>query len=358
MKSKVNWRTYLTGASASISIQGILYPMIAMVLAFLLSAVIMMMVGYNPIEAYAALWDGAFGSTNSLANTFSKSIPLMFTGLAVGFAMKGDMFNIGAEGQLHIGALTGTCVALFLPGLPKLLLIPLVLLGGFIGGMIWGGMIGAIKIKRGINEVIIAILTNYIAIYFTSYFVNGPLKAEGMVPQTEMISENARLSNIIPRTQLTSALYIAIILAVVIYFFFKKTRMGYHICAVGGNKTAAAAAGIPMVSTTIMTMALSGGIAALAGITEVMGKYGRFIDGFSPSFGFTGIAVAVLGRSNPFGIILTALLFGALDAGAMKMNRVAGISSTMVMTIQGLVILFVATPGIIRAITSIRKEKK
>lgn len=344
LKKTFNFRTVTT-------------PVIATLLALLVSALIMLAVGYNPLQAYVSLWDGAFGSLNSVANTLSKSVPLMFTGLAVGFALKGGMFNIGAEGQLYIGALFGTCAALFLPGLPRIVMIPLVILCAFAGGMLWGALIGVIKAKMQINEVIVAILANYIATYLVSYLVSGPLVAEGMVPQTPMLPEAALLKKIVPRTQLTTALFLAIILAVVIYFFYKKTRTGYNIRVVGGNASAAEFSGVNMAGTMVLTMAISGGIAGLAGITEVIGKYGRLIDGFSPSYGFTGIAVAVLGNNNPFAILLAALLFGALDAGAMKMNRVAGISSTMVMVIQGLVILFVATPGIVHWLTSLGKER-
>lgn len=333
-------------------------PIIAAVMALVVSAVIMIAVGYDPLKAYSSLWDGAFGSLNSVANTFSKSVPLMFTGLAVGFALKGGLFNIGAEGQLYVGALAGTCTALFLPGLPRMIMIPLVIITSFIGGMLWGSLVGVIKAKMNINEVIVAILSNYIATYLTSYIVSGPLMEEGMIAQTPMLPEAALLSKLIPKTQLTTALLLAVLLAVVIYLFYKKTRVGYNIRVVGGNPSGAEASGVNMVGTTVLTMAVSGGIAGIAGITEVIGKYGRFIDGFSPSYGFTGVAVAVLGNNNPFAILLTALLFGALDAGAMKMNRVAGISSTMVMVIQGLVILFVATPGMVQWFISLGKERK
>nr|WP_325258859.1 ABC transporter permease [uncultured Oscillibacter sp.] len=333
-------------------------PVIATGLALVVSALIMLAVGYNPLAAYRSLWDGAFGSLNSIANTLSKSVPLMFTGLAVGFALKGGLFNIGAEGQLYVGALFGTCTALFLPGLPRIIMLPLIILTAFIGGMLWGSLVGVIKAKMNINEVIVAILSNYIATYLTSYIVSGPLMDEGMIAQTPMLPKAALLSKLIPKTQLTTALLLAILLAVAIYFFYKKTRLGYNIRVVGGNPSGAEASGVNMVGTTVLTMAISGGIAGLAGITEVIGKYGRFIDGFSPSYGFTGIAVAVLGNNNPFAILLTALLFGALDAGAMKMNRVAGISSTMVMVIQGLVILFVATPGLVQWLTNLGKGRK
>lgn len=175
-----------------------------------------------------------------------------------------------------------------------------------------------------------------------------------MTAQTVDIGANYMLTKLIPKTQLTTALLVAVAAAILLFFFFKKTREGYHIRAVGENKSAAQAAGIPMMTTAILTMGISGALAGLAGTTEVFGKMGRFIDGFSPGFGFTGIAVAVLANNHPMGILLSALLFGILEAGSMKMSYSAGISTSMVNVIQGLVILFVATPNIIRLI----KRKK
>jgi ABC-type uncharacterized transport system permease subunit len=322
----------------------------AIIFSFFVTAFFILIMGESPIEAYQALFQGAFGSVQAIANTLSKSIPLVFTGLAVGFALKGGLLNIGAEGQLYIGAFASVLIALLLPDVPGLILLPLAIVGGFIGGMAWGGMVGVIKAKFGVNEVIVTIMTNYIAVLFTSYMVNGPFKAEGMVPQTEIIPPGANLIKLIPRTQLTAALFMAVAAAYLVYWFLYKTTWGYEIRAVGENPTAAQAGGINTARNMILTMALSGGIAALAGITEVLGKYGRFIDGFSPSFGFTGIAVAVLGKISPVGTLITALLFGALDAGAMRMNRTAGISANMVVVIQGLVILFIAAPEIARSL--------
>ncbi len=335
----------------------IILSVVAMIFSFLVAAIFILLVGESPIKAYSALFQGAFGSVNSLANTLCKSVPLMFTGFGVAFAMKAGLLNVGAEGQLYIGAFTSVWLALSFPQLPSFILLPLIIVAGCIGGMAWGGVVGLLKAKRGVNEVIVTIMMNYIAVLLTSYLVNGPFKAKGMVPQTDMIPKGTMLPKLIPSTQLTAAIVIAVAVVFLMYFFLNKTSIGYEIRAVGENSTAAEAGGINITKNIILTMAISGGIAALAGITEVLGKYGRFIDGFSPSYGFTGIAIAVLGKGNPIGTILTAILFGAMDAGSMRMNRVAGISGSMVNVIQGLVILFIATPQIFRLIMARRRAK-
>lgn len=330
----------------------------AILLSLLIAAVIMAVGGYHPLEAYAALFDGAFGSFNAVANTLSKSIPLLFAGLSFAFAIKGGLFNIGGEGQLYMGAFLSAVTAIAMDGMPRYLVIPGAVLAGMAGGALVGAIIGILKAKLNINEVIAAIMMNYIALYATSYFVNNVVKEEGsMTAQTIPISQAYLFTGLIPRTQLTTALFLGIAAAVLIYFFFKKTRLGYHIRAVGENGLAARAAGVSMAGLTVVTLAASGAIAGLAGVTEVLGKTGRFIDNFSPGYGFTGIAIAVLGHNNPCMILLSSLLFGILEAGSMKMSYSAGISSNMVKVIQGLVILFVATPGIIRALSGVGRRK-
>lgn len=335
-----------------------LLSVISIISSFIVAGILIILVGKSPFTAYGALIQGAFGSVNAIANTLSQSVPLIFTGLAVSFAMKGGLLNVGAEGQLYIGAFISAIVALCFPDLPGALLLPMAMAGGFLGGMFWGGIVGFLKVKRGVNEVIVTIMMNYIAQLLTSYMVNGPFKAKGMVPQTDTIPAAALLPNLIPRTQLTVALPISILVVFIVHLFLKKTSWGYEILAVGENPSASEAGGINITKNAILTMSISGGIAALAGISEVLGRYGRFIDGFSPSFGFTGIAIAVLGKGNPVGIIITSLLFGVMNAGAMRMNRVAGISSNMVNVIQGLVILFVAAPQIYSILFAGRRRKK
>ncbi|MHB0854578.1 MAG: ABC transporter permease [Rectinema subterraneum] len=326
------------------------FSLVAILLSFLLVAVIMLILGYNPIEAYKALFEGAFGSSYSLSLTLSKSVPLIFVGLAVGFALQGGLFNIGGEGQIYIGGFVAAITGLLLSHtIPAFITLPVAVLSGMAGGFLWGGTIGLIKAKLNINEVIVAIMMNYIAQLMTSYFVNGPfIAAKSMTPQTEILPLNLQLPKIIPNTQLTTSLYIALIMCVLYGFVMKRTVFGFEVKAMGNNLHSAATGGIYVARNTVLIMALSGALAAMAGIFEVFGTYGRFIDGFSSGIGFTGIAIAFIGQSTPIGIILASLLFGSLQAGAMQMSMMAGISANINNVIQGLVIVFIATPNIIR----------
>ncbi|MDO5100992.1 MAG: ABC transporter permease [Eubacteriales bacterium] len=322
---------------------------VAIVLSLAVSAIIMLIAGYQPGAALSALLDGAFGSRNAIANTLSKSVPLIFVGLACAFANKGGMFNIGAEGQLYMGGFAAVLTGLALQDLPApIILATSVVVGMLAGGMI-GGMTGLLKAKLQIHEVIVAIMLNYIIRFFVGFWVNGPFKdPNSQTAQTLPVGEENMFTKLITRTQLTTALFLALILVLLLAVFFGRTRMGFNIRAVGENPKAAQASGIAMSRTIMMTMAISGAIAGLTGVTEIFGKTGRFIDGFSPGFGFTGIAVAVLGRNNPIGVVFSAILFGIIDAGSLKMSYVAGISSSMINVMNGLVILFVATPELIR----------
>ena len=317
-------------------------------IAILVGALFILLSGESPIEAYGALLKGALGSPKSIANTISKSIPLAFTGLAVALGSRCGMLNIGAEGQLHAGAMAAVLTALSLASFPAPIVLVVSIIAGIIAGMIVGGIPGFFKAKLNTNEVIVAIMLNYICTLFTSWLVNGPVKSDGSTAQTEVLPEGVWLGRLIPQTQLTTALFILIAVAVLMYIFLWKTSVGYQLRAVGANPSAAGTAGIRVKLYMVMAMVLSGGLAALAGITEVFGKYHRFIEGFSPSFGFTGIAVAVLGRNHPAGVLLTALLFGIMDMGALRMSRVTDVSTNMVTVVQSLVILLVAAPELIK----------
>lgn len=317
-------------------------------IAILVGALFILLSGESPIEAYGALLKGALGSPKSIANTISKSIPLAFTGLAVALGSRCGMLNIGAEGQLHAGAMAAVLTALSLASFPAPIVLVVSIIAGIIAGMIVGGIPGFFKAKLNTNEVIVAIMLNYICTLFTSWLVNGPVKSDGSTAQTEVLPEGVWLGRLIPQTQLTTALFILIAVAVLMYIFLWKTSVEYQLRAVGANPSAAGTAGIRVKLYMVMAMVLSGGLAALAGITEVFGKYHRFIEGFSPSFGFTGIAVAILGRNHPAGVLLTALLFGIMDMGALRMSRVTDVSTNMVTVVQSLVILLVAAPELIK----------
>ena len=317
-------------------------------IAILVGALFILLSGESPIEAYGALLKGALGSPKSIANTISKSIPLAFTGLAVALGSRCGMLNIGAERQLHAGAMAAVLTALSLASFPAPIVLVVSIIAGILAGMIVGGITGFFKAKLNTNEVIVAIMLNYICTLFTSWLVNGPVKSDGSTAQTEVLPEGVWLGRLIPQTQLTTALFILIAVAVLMYIFLWKTSVGYQLRAVGANPSAAGTAGIRVKLYMVMAMVLSGGLAALAGITEVFGKYHRFIEGFSPSFGFTGIAVAILGRNHPAGVLLTALLFGIMDMGALRMSRVTDVSTNMVTVVQSLVILLVAAPELIK----------
>lgn len=317
-------------------------------IALLIGALFILISGESPVEAYGALLKGALGSPKSIANTISKSIPLAFTGLAVALGSRCGMLNIGAEGQLHAGAMAAVLTALALSSLPALVLMPVSIAAGILAGMLVGSIPGMFKAKLNTSEVIVAIMLNYICTLFTSWLVNGPAKAQGSTAQTYVIPESVWFGRLIPQTQLTSSLFLLLIVAAVMYIFLWKTSLGYQLRAVGANPSAAGTAGIKVQRFLILSMVLSGGLAAMAGITEVFGKYHRFIEGFSPSFGFTGIAVAILGRNHPVGVLLTALLFGIMDMGALRMSRVTNVSTNMITVVQSLVILLVAAPELIK----------
>lgn len=338
-------------------LEKICLSVIAIFLSLLITAGLMLISGENPIEAFQALLNGALGSRSSIATTLGKTVPLLFVGLACAFSNKAGLFNIGCEGQLYIGGLTAAATAIALQGMPRVVIISAAFLTGMLAGALVGGMNGFLKAKLQISEVLVAIMMNYILKFFTSYCVHGPLKdPKSKIAQTVSIGRENMLTKLVPKSQLTTALILGIVLAALLYIFFQKTRAGFNIRAVGENATAAQASGIGIMRTVIITMAASGALAALTGVTEVLGKTGKFVEGFSPGYGFTGIAVAVLGNNHPAGVILSALLFGILESGAMKMSYVAGVSTSMIKVMQGLVILFVATPELVSFIK--RKEAK
>ncbi|QQK09107.1 ABC transporter permease [Miniphocaeibacter halophilus] len=325
-------------------LQDILSSFLAILLAFLVGSFIIYFMDYSPIKAFSALFKGAFGDQRAIFNTIAMSIPLMFTGLAVAVGQQGGMLNIGAEGQLYIGAMGFVIFTLLFPNLPKIIMLPIGFFIGMLCGGLWGAIPGLLKAKKGINEVIVCIMLNYIATLFTSYLVNGPFKGEGMEAHTNPIPASAQINRYTSDSLLGNTIVIALITIVLIYIFLWKTNIGYKIRTVGKNRTAAEAAGINVTFIIILTMFICGAMSSLAGITEISGNIGRFRESFSPSYGFTGIAVSILGRNHPIAIIFTALLFGMLNAGSMYMSMTTSISTNITIVIQSLVIIFVAAP--------------
>jgi simple sugar transport system permease protein len=330
------------------TLKEVISQIVAILFAFFIGAVILYVTGYSPIDAYSAMALGAFGDIFGVGQTLMQATPIIFTSLAFLVSYKAGLFNIGAEGQFLIGAIAAAFVGIFFEGLPWIIHVPLTLLASIVAGGLWGLIPAVLKSRFDAHEVITTMMLSYVAQYFTSYLVNYPLKAPGWVSQTVRLPVSAELVRILPPTQLSSGIYIALVIAVLVWFLLNKTVLGYELRAIGLNQFAAENAGIKINRGIILSMVLSGAIAGLGGAVEIMGVHKRFIDGFSPGYGWDGLAVALVGGLNPFGSMLASVLFGALRSGGMIMSRGTGVPLDINILLQGLVILFVAAPTLIR----------
>lgn len=322
---------------------------IAILAAFLVGAIVLLATGHSPIDAYSAVLTGAFGDIYGIGQTFTQATPIIFTALAFLFAFKCGLFNIGAEGQLLIGGFTAALVGISFSDLPVFIHLPLALLAGAAGGALWGFIPAVLKARLGAHEVITTMMLSYVALYVTSYMVNYPFKAPpGWVAQTVFVASSAELPRILPPTQLSASIFIAVIMAALVAFVLDKTILGYEVRAIGLNPSAAESGGINIKKGMIIALVISGAIAGLGGAGEILGVHRRFIDNFSPGYGWDGLAVALIGGLNPIGAVLAAILFGALRSGGMTMNMVTGVPLDIISVLQALVVLFVAAPRFIR----------
>lgn len=320
----------------------IVSPLIAIISALLVGAILIIIASANPIAAYTALFQESLSTYFGFGNTLTKMTPLLFTSLGVLIALKAGQYNIGGEGQIYLGALGSTLIGLYLH-LPAFIHIPLALLAGFIFGGIWGFIPGYLKAIRGINEVITSLLLNYIAINLISYLVQNPLKEPNAPsPYSPLIAKSAQLPIILPGSLAHAGIFLSAIAAVILWVIINRSTLGYQIKAVGFNPNASRYAGIDGQRTIILVMTLAGGLAGLAGSCEVMGLKYRLFDVVSPGYGFDAIAIAFLSRGSVVGVVLTSLFFGALRSGANVMQRSAGVPVTVVYAIQGLTVLFIA----------------
>lgn len=322
---------------------------IALVISVIISALIMLLCGYNPMEAYSAIFTGAFGSLRGFAQTLTQATPLIFTGLAFTLAKKANLINLGVEGQMYMGALGAAMVGIVDLGIPGWLHILLAVAAGFLFGAAFGAVIGIMKVKFDSNEVVAGVMLNEIAMCFINYLLNGVLLAkDSPVAQTERVVKAARLPRIMGNYQVTIAIFIALVACIIIKWFITRTTLGYEIRAVGLNKRGAETAGINVGKAWIIAMLISGGIAGLAGVNQVLGVDRRLISGFSPGYGFNGIAVAALAADDPLSVVLAGLIFGVLRAGALELNRTTGIPVEFVDVIQAMVVIFVSAPLLIK----------
>lgn len=334
----------------------LLLPLLATLAALAVGAVMLQLLGANPVNAYGALLNGAFGSQNALADTIVRATPLLLVALGICIAFRAGVINIGGEGQLVAGAILGTLVGLALPGAPGIVVIPLALVAGFIGGAIWGGIPGVLKAYYNVNEILSTIMLNIIAVQGMNYLLRGPMIDPAQMEVASRIPQTARLAQAfdLPRwapTRLHLGALLAVILAFVVYIFLWRTTAGYRIRAVGLNPAASRYAGINVRRNIVLALLLSGAFAGLAGAVQVYGVHHRmFTDGslagFTGSAGFNGIVAALFGKLNPIGAIPASFIFGALIVGANSLQRAMQVPAALITALNGLVVVFVVSSDI------------
>ena len=331
-----------------------LLPVIAALIAFVIGAVMLLLLGANPLEAYGALLKGAFGSGNAIAETTVKAVPLLLVALGICIAFRANVINIGGEGQMIIGALSATVIGLTFTDWPGWLVITLAMVFGFLGGAVWGAIPGALKAYFNVNEILSTVMLNAIAVQLMNYLLREPLidpsQAElaSKIPQTARLLPAFHLPRLAPPTRLHLGVVIAVVLAVLVYILLFHTTLGYRIRAVGQNPDAARYGGIKVKRQIVIALMLSGAFAGLAGAIQVYGLNYRMItdgsaSGFTGSAGFNGIVAALFGQLHPLGAIPASFFFGALLVGANSLQRAMQVPSAFVIALNGLVVVFVVS---------------
>jgi simple sugar transport system permease protein len=389
-----------------LNLRGVSVPLLAIVTALLIGAIVIIFTDESALAAfreeglfaglwqglqvvgiaYGALLTGAFGdpaamvrglstwistgngaawisSLYPITETLRTTTPYIFSGLAVALGFRGGLFNIGAEGQYFIAGLTSVFVGYSIKGLPIYIHLPLALLAGIAGGALWAGIPGFLKAKTGAHEVINTIMMNYISFRLAEFMldVGGPMARGDNRPVSPYIQPTAELPQFFPSDstiRFNVGFILALLAAWFVYWLLFKTTLGYEIRTVGQNPRAAKYAGINVPRTIVLTMMLSGGLAGLAGATDILGVLRFMPNAFSSGYGFDAIALALLGNSHPVGVVIASLLFGALRAGARNMQGMANVPIDITSVLQGLIIIFIAAPAIIRAIYRLKETEK
>jgi simple sugar transport system permease protein len=321
----------------------LLSTFLALASAFTVIAVGLWLTGANVQRVLSALVFGAAGDQYRLTESLVKACPLLYTGLAVTLSLHAGVWNIGAEGQFLVGALATAWIGQYTTSLSPYLALPAVCVAAMAAGGLWAGCAAQLKNRRGVNEVISTIMLNFIATGLVSYCVHGPLMEAGaQYPQTEALPVSAQLPRLLPPTRFHLGIPLALLAVLGVWLLLFRTKTGFRIRATGANPIAARFAGIQIESQLSRAFVLSGALAGLAGGIEVSGITQRVYEKFSPGYGYTAIAVALVGQQSPFGVALAALFFGALEAGSGTVQRVAGVSSVFVSVIQATVVFFLA----------------
>lgn len=335
------------------TLDSIILPVAAIILGLLVGAVVMLIGGYNPLVAYGALVQRVIGNPYDFGETIRQITPLMFTGLAVAFAFRSGMFNIGADGQVLIGMTVATAVSLSFKGLPSAILVPLAVIAGGIGGGLWAAIAGYLKAKRGINEVITTIMLNWTALYLSNYIIRHffLLKGQNRSENIDASASMTFLNEVFNNARVHWGTVIALLTAVFFYVYLWKTKQGYEMRSVGLNPNAAEYAGMNVGRNIVKAMFISGVFAGLAGTFEVLGVFHyQSVFAASPGYGFDGIAVALLGMNHPFGVVLGSILYGVLTYGSAGMSFSAGVPPELIKIVIGSIIFFIAAQGIVRIV--------
>lgn len=302
--------------------------------------VLIALAGENPLRVLQLLAGGGFFSRSGLADTMVRAIPLCLIGLGIALAFRARVFNIGADGQLLIGAAAGMAAAGWLAGLPAVLALPLLLAAGMAGGAVWGGIAGVLRARFGANEIIATILLNYIAFNIVSWLIRGPLQESmGIFPRTDRLPSELRLAVLVEGTRISAGLLVALLAVVVVWVVMARSRFGFQLAALGENPAAARYGGVRPGAVTVAALCLSGAMAGLAGMVEVAGVHGRIQDGFGAGLGITAIAVALLARLNPLWVPLSAFAFAGLYVGSATVARATAVPFPLVHVIEAAVIL-------------------
>lgn len=324
--------------------------LLAIAAAFVISGLLLLTAKADVGVALRALFGGAFGDRYAILETLVRAAPLMLTGLAAALAFRGRVWNIGAEGQLVIGAMVGYWAYTLLSSLPRLPLLAGIILFGALGGAALGWLAGFLKVRFGVDEIISTVMLNYVVMFLLSFMLSGigPWReAWSYYQQSPLIAEIAHFPVLVPRSRLHIGFVIAILAAVLVYVLLEKTPLGYEMRAIGFNPIAARFKGTNVPRTVIVTMAVSGALAGLAGVGELFAIHHRLVMDLSTGIGYTGIIVAMLADLQPLGVILAAILFGGLTNGAYRLQITTGVPSAFIFAIQAIVLLCVISASIL-----------
>ena len=316
---------------------------LAIFASLIIGAFIMLANGRNPIVGYTSLINGAFGSKYNIATTLAKTVPLILTGLATSISFRSGISNIGGEGQLYLGAFGAALIGITFITLPGIVGIPFAILMSAIAGGLYALLPAILKVKYNIDEVIVTIMLNTVAVLFTGYLVNYPFAADvGKLGATEVIADGYQLSRLVRLSTLNTSIFHVILITIIMYYLLERTSIGYEIKMVGQNTNFSRYGGINVKRRMIFAMIVSGALCGIAGAFEVLGVHYRFLQHISPGYAWDGMLIALIVKNNPVGVVLMSIFFGALKTGSISMENATGIPSELISVIQSIIILFIA----------------